>query len=415
VPSGTYGQGTITLSTCNGGNRSILNSRLSFIGISIYLLVLWTLYIWNYRLYLHLWGISDWLINYSGGFVRRGLSGEVFLLLSDLTLITIPHLIIYTEFLSYGIFFCIFLSIIYSKKLPFWFILLTISPATVVFPILDPAGAGRKEILYFIIFSVWIFYLDRTIKTSLGAGLVFSATIVALILFHEGLVFFVPFFLAASVCMRWTQGREIGTNDLILPAAAVGTFLIIVIVGKKGASLPSEVCAPIIMRDLNEIFCQAASWLAKDTWQNVSANLYTFRKLDYFTIYPGLFLLSFLPMLLLYFQEPDQSYKQLFLTCVGLCMIATVPIYVLGIDWGRWVHITAISALLLSVALISPLQTKPSGPPRRLGAASISAALALVYFLCWALPSVLPFRQVRSIADHLFRYAMTIVSVGLAW
>ena len=31
------------------------------------------------------WLVADWLINYSDGFVRRGLSGEVLMLLSDVT------------------------------------------------------------------------------------------------------------------------------------------------------------------------------------------------------------------------------------------------------------------------------------------------------------------------------------------
>ena len=37
------------------------------------------------------WQMGDWLLNYSSGFVRRGLSGELFLALAAVTGLEIKH------------------------------------------------------------------------------------------------------------------------------------------------------------------------------------------------------------------------------------------------------------------------------------------------------------------------------------
>ena len=50
--------------------------------VSAYLFVIFVLTVryglWQYHA-LGEWGIEDWLINYGGGFIRRGLSGQIIL------------------------------------------------------------------------------------------------------------------------------------------------------------------------------------------------------------------------------------------------------------------------------------------------------------------------------------------------
>ena len=51
------------------------------------------------------WSIGDWLINYQGGFVRRGLSGELFYTLSQITHINPGFFAFLFQIVFYGIFF----------------------------------------------------------------------------------------------------------------------------------------------------------------------------------------------------------------------------------------------------------------------------------------------------------------------
>lgn len=51
------------------------------------------------------WIISSWLINYQGGFVRRGLPGEIFYLLSRLTHVTPVFYVVGTYLSLYAVYF----------------------------------------------------------------------------------------------------------------------------------------------------------------------------------------------------------------------------------------------------------------------------------------------------------------------
>jgi hypothetical protein len=97
---------------------------------------------------------GDWLINYSGGFVRRGLTGELARVIWHLTSIK-PQAIVFIFQLSI---YCIFFLYAYRLVKPALanpgFFLLVFSPLTFAFSVLDPFGAGRKEILYFATFAI---------------------------------------------------------------------------------------------------------------------------------------------------------------------------------------------------------------------------------------------------------------------
>lgn len=51
--------------------------------------------------------VSDWLINYQGGFVRRGLIGELLLQLEHIRPYNVRHAILGIEIMSYILFFAV--------------------------------------------------------------------------------------------------------------------------------------------------------------------------------------------------------------------------------------------------------------------------------------------------------------------
>jgi hypothetical protein len=71
----------------------------------------------------HEWLLGEWLINYQGGFVRRGLLGETLLQLSRLLSINVVHLTIIAQIIVFTIF--LYSTYFLIKESP-------LSPATVV-------------------------------------------------------------------------------------------------------------------------------------------------------------------------------------------------------------------------------------------------------------------------------------------
>ena len=99
---------------------------------------------------------TEWLINYQGGFIRRGLLGELIFNLSTKLNVEIKYLILIVQLLFYTIYF-IFYYFLFSKiKINFFWILIIFSPILFAYPLIELMSLGRKDILiisFFLIYS----------------------------------------------------------------------------------------------------------------------------------------------------------------------------------------------------------------------------------------------------------------------
>ena len=93
------------------------------------------------------WTTSEWLINYQGGFVLRGLAGEILFKIHTVSDVPLRYLVFYLEiFILIGFLFLIFnfLRDIYLNEL---LIFLFFSPIFLIFPIAENEVLVRKEYL----------------------------------------------------------------------------------------------------------------------------------------------------------------------------------------------------------------------------------------------------------------------------
>lgn len=106
------------------------------------------------------WSIGDWLINYSGGFVRRGLTGALILLLHRATAAPLA----WVAFSLQTTVFLLFLACVYLllQRIRWsWLIAaVLLSPATLSYTVLDSTSGFRKEILVFAALSLILCVLD---------------------------------------------------------------------------------------------------------------------------------------------------------------------------------------------------------------------------------------------------------------
>ena len=98
------------------------------------------------------WRTGDWLINYQGGFVRRGFIGEIIYRISPNRLTTIWLAIAFQCFI-YLLLVYFLLKLFFAKVIERFWILLLFSPGFVIlFPFYDELGAFRKELIIFLAF-----------------------------------------------------------------------------------------------------------------------------------------------------------------------------------------------------------------------------------------------------------------------
>jgi hypothetical protein len=171
------------------------------------LISLYFIYIINYSKIINEWSLVELLINYQGGFVRRGLLGELNLFFEKR--INFPNLLFSIFTISLFYFANIYITFLRllkfnNKNNYFLFFFIFLSPATFLFYIYDLGALFRKDV--FIIFSIIIhcFYVQLYYEKSNFISnykkklfiIIFILCVITLI--HEAQFFMLPFHILLS-------------------------------------------------------------------------------------------------------------------------------------------------------------------------------------------------------------------------
>jgi len=100
--------------------------------------------------------ISEWLINYEGGFTKRGLIGQIAISISELLNFSLRQSIFYFQIFSIGIYYLLLINFFKSVKFNKIILLSIFTPIFLLYPVAEIEVLGRKEI---IIFSFYLIYL----------------------------------------------------------------------------------------------------------------------------------------------------------------------------------------------------------------------------------------------------------------
>ena len=102
------------------------------------------------------WKTGDWLINYSAGPVRRGLTGTIFLGISELG-IPLLWLTYAAQVAIYAVIFALVLKLYKHTERSIFWLLILFSPAFLLFSFYDIQGGFRKEIIVFSVLLSFVF------------------------------------------------------------------------------------------------------------------------------------------------------------------------------------------------------------------------------------------------------------------
>ena len=98
--------------------------------------------------------ISEWLINFEGGFTRRGFLGEIVFQISQIFNFQLRKVFLVLQVLIYiGYFYSIY-QLFKKINYNFIFALAIFSPLFFIFSLAELEALGRKDILMFLVFVV---------------------------------------------------------------------------------------------------------------------------------------------------------------------------------------------------------------------------------------------------------------------
>lgn len=345
-----------------------------FIGISFLFAIALYEYA-NTDIGLITYATSDWLINYQGGMVRRGLIGQlIFSLTSEYSnmLLLLFCIQIIVALVTLWLVLKLFFS---SEKTTSWLLFL-LSPAFFIsYFLYETHSAIRKENLVFLAMALLANGLSgRGIKSIYLFAAV--ATYSIAVLSHEIACFCLPFFLYPL----WITYRNRANHSSLLLKIAI-SFCAASILGLifsiifKGDSLVAEkICTSLVQRGFDKILCEySIPFLASNTFDAHQYLLTQVSQKPYIPLYSICLLLSAIPFLL-------SSWIKLRTTqlLVGSGALALLPLFLTAIDWGRWVHVyvVLITICLFWYATQEPIKVK-----------KISLWLVFGFISLWTLPA----------------------------
>lgn len=199
--------------------QNYTNPVIAFVAAAIFFKAVW----WQMAYAVTMrdrWVYGDWVIHYGTGFVRRGLSGEIVMALSNLTGLDFPQTIILLNLLVVGAIVLLLLSFIVRQRIAITFLLF--SPVFLGFYVFDFWIAGKKDLLLVLVFLLFAWLIVRYPQRSFAwcAGLL--SMLAVFVFLHEGLAFFYVLPLLSVFLISLQEKFSVQKNAILIFLAIIG-------------------------------------------------------------------------------------------------------------------------------------------------------------------------------------------------
>ena len=293
--------------------------------------------------------ISEWLINYEGGFTKRGLIGQLSIYLSNLFAIKLRDTIFILQTLMLGTYFFLiyhFLKNILYNKI---FVFAIFTPIFILYPLAEIEVLARKEIFVFIYFLIYTFIPIEEKKYKFYYK--FFLLPVA-ILIWEPIIFFILFFFFLDLIENNIKKiNKLFFFQIIsyLPAILLALYIALNPISEESHNLMRS----SLMENFNEN-CYMSCQLLKtksSIYQQFQGNFDKY-SIEIFVRYILIIIIGFGPLFILLFNSKlknkifflDKFNNLLFPYLILLSPV--IFLFAMGYDWGRWVNISYVISII---------------------------------------------------------------------
>ena len=335
------------------------------------------------------WALAELHVSYAAGPVRRGLLGEIALHLAALGIVTRDFFA--TLFALLTIVQAALLAVLagpLARTRPPLFLAILLSPALLLFAAYDADAYMRKEILI----SLGILAHALIARRALAGGMTTSRyealvmwllapALLVVCAIHEIQLLFVPLHMALVVLVArssQTALRRFPVRPLAVLASVAGAALAFVIAFRGTPDMAQRICAS--WQGIAPIDCTAIAALGFDFLPALTGDgLPTATALARFVM---AMLLALLPAAAIALAAKADGHRHVPPALLALALLPPLLLFHLGWDWGRWIHLIALSAVALQ--LTTPQTAKA---PARIAplATAILWIAAITYVVSWKL------------------------------
>lgn len=301
------------------------------------------------------WIAGDWLINYGGGILRRGLGGEIILFISKILSINVIHLLIFFQSSFFILFLFFLFKILNNKNINLWFLFLVFSPATISFTFYDPLAVGRKEVIFFFYYTIYLLYFIKNFEYSKLKYFTYFLTGLIFVLIHEIFIFFSFFFIFSKYFYLQKKNQKIIFSnfhkEFFLILGSFLAFIILIFLSSNNPNLKNLVCDKLLLSGLTKEICIGAmneiifsKYITSYKSFGIIKYIDSYNYLETYTISVLLFLIP----LLLFLINSNYNRKQIYLFIYGsaLQFFLLISIFIVVNDWGRYLNLYFIYNLI---------------------------------------------------------------------
>jgi hypothetical protein len=328
---------------------------------------------------------GDWLINYAGGYSGRGLNGQILLQFSDLTGL---NLLWVTYFEQIGIYSTYVFTVIYllRKVHDRFLLMISLSPVFIMFDFLDTGGAFRKEIIAFASLTLFIRMLVNKKFTWSG----FLPVVLLYFLFafswEASIIFMLPmlyFTYQMKISRLLTKAKFVGVSLLFMTlslSSLLGSFLFGSLILQFNTSMDQGrlVCDSLVSRGISPKICQGTIYSNTGREIEIPEMLRELLLENNFGYYFPILVLALTPFIW-------NGWIKRHTVVFSYFSISVLPIFLTGLDWGRWIHILGTIITLAWIA--EKLQARDGLFENQIKRNSaILVVSSLLFIVLWRIP-----------------------------
>ena len=293
--------------------------------------------------------ISEWLINYEGGFTKRGLIGQLAIYLSNFFIIKLRDTIFILQILLVGIYFFLiyhFLKNIFYNKI---FIFAIFTPIFILYPVAEIEVLARKEIFIFIYLLTYTFIPIEEKKYKFYYKFFLFPVAVSI---WEPVIFFILFFFFLDLIENNIKKiNKLFCFKIIsyFPSILLALYIALNPISEESHNLMRS----SLMENFNEN-CYMSCQLLKtksSIYQQFQGNFDKY-SIEIFVRYILIIIIGFGPLFILLFNSKlknkifflDKFNNLLFPYLILLSPV--IFLFAMGYDWGRWVNISYVISII---------------------------------------------------------------------
>ena len=299
--------------------------------------------------------ISEWLINYEGGFTKRGIIGQLAIELSRIFEINLRLIIFLLQSVTCTVYFFLLYKLLKNLRFERIIILSILTPIFILYPVAEIEVLARKEILVFSIFLIYLLiprknnfkFISFAIFTTLG------------ILIWEPVIFFFPLIFLFELIEN--EIKKINLSFFKIVLSFIPSLIVALMIILDPLTVEEHNIMSFVLKDEFDQNCYMSCGLlqTKSTIYQQFESQFDRYSLEVFIRYFLIIIIGFYPLFVLLnnskFKNKNLFLFNLFKKQTNLFYASLLPVSILfamGFDWGRWVNITYVFFVLIYFHLL---------------------------------------------------------------